>query len=428
MTLEHASAPSPAPGRGTVAMQSELVQAAQELTNTIRRRGDSLLAILEQFAAGSEEKRKLVDQTHAPSVKQLIEKADGVARRNRSRPSVCVVGKRGAGKTTLLQCWLGPDSPTRGIDEMGHLPSGDSDTTASLVRLCLLDDLRDPADADFLHVTLFAANDYPVEEPSKRPPAPGCSSPIRVRKRSTTSASPADAYRVCRSPLDDKDANIKLRDDGAGYVIHKDGTIPLTAVQWHSRQVEIPLRPDDVHEQSHARRVLQAAAIVDAPGADSQATGEYQDWKLKKNSKVFETATRELDVLLLVSSCRTDAIQLGHQAQSDIWYPWVRRCEEQGAGRVLLAITRCSELFGEAESQLKRGDATKSNEELSFHRKLWKNLLEPLMATDQSKPLVVPDDPTTWPPIFSSTRRRKICRALPRASNPGRGRRWPGNW
>jgi GTPase SAR1 family protein len=53
------------------------------------------------------------------------------------------VGKRGSGKTTLLQSWLGPDSPTGGIEESKYLPSGDSDTTACLVRLSLLDEVRE---------------------------------------------------------------------------------------------------------------------------------------------------------------------------------------------------------------------------------------------------------------------------------------------
>jgi GTPase SAR1 family protein len=393
-----------------IELRREYLESLDNLAEHLRKRLQVITERLESSAKQSKSKTVLFETIWKTRLKACDDGLRQFARLCGLRPTICSMGKRGQGKTTLLQQWLGKSSDRGGIEEIHKLPTGDTDTTASLIRLTGVARGEKSLDPQFLYCEMLEATDLLQEMPdAPRPPAPRTQVVKLLRQVTDPDIAPEMArvapYWVCRFPVKGTDDRLRLQSHNGQYVsIGFDGTEELTTIQWNARQVRIPISLDSSDNDSDAVHLLRVLDIIDAPGADSMAQDLYPEWKLQKNSYVFRDAVRELDVLLVVCSSDTAAIQLGGQFQKDIWYPWVDRCKGAGQGRLILAFSHAATFFEDADRDLAGSTETglgPLNENRSFARKIWKNVLDGLTgATASAPPLVSQLDPTTWPPIF----------------------------
>lgn len=387
-------------------LRQEFLESLGEMTEHLQKRLQVITERLESSARQSESKTGLFETVWKKRLKTCEDDLRQFARRCGLRPTICAMGKRGQGKTTLLQQWLGKPGERGGIDEIHNLPTGDTDTTASLIRLSGVANGDRSIDPRFLYCEMLGAMELREEVPdAHRPPEPRTKDVKLLRQITDPDISPVAPYRVCRFPVQGEDDKLRLQSHNGQYVsLGYDGTEELTTIQWNASQVRIPISLDSCDKESDAFRLLSVLDILDAPGADSKEEGTYCKWKRHKNSYVFRKAVRELDVMLLVCSSNVDAIQLGGQFQDDVWKPWVDRCKGAGQGRFVLAFSHAAVLFEEAKRDLTGSPdngPTPQNESRNFARKIWKNVLDGLTVCTENAPALVSQlDPTTWPPIF----------------------------
>ena len=326
------------------------------------------------------------------------------------RPTLCVMGKRGQGKTTLLHRWLEPSDGRAGIEEVQKLPTGNTDTTAALIRLTGHDGTTSSLDPQFLHCEMLGPGDLEDLKGPERPPAPQAASLkiLRQAEPGLPPSAPYWPYWICRFPLP-KDALYRLqqRDDYFFVFLSSTGVENLAPVQWHARQITVPIIVSDLDQASDVASLLRVVDIIDAPGADATSVadvGLFTAWKRHKNSHVFQVAIKELDVLTVVCSAQIAAINLGAQFQEDIWEPWLERCQGSGEGRLILAFTHAVEFFESAAKSLHVASdgANTSSEDRNFARTIWKNVLGALAVPGRKSgsSLISLSDLATWPPIF----------------------------
>jgi hypothetical protein len=331
------------------------------------------------------------------------------------------MGKRGAGKTSLLKSWLSGGKSQSGVQEINALPTGVADTTACLIRVTKAGpDMAD--DPDQLHIDLFSPED--LADVDNAPPSPehaiGSTQLRLFRKQAGDGLKPNDAFRVCRFPVieqDDHQLRIHFDSQQNVAVLSKaQGTVILSDVQWHAKLVRMPV-DTEVLAECHAKEVLSVLDVVDSPGADSMEAGDFGPFKRLKNSRVFQVATPEIDILMVVSSLDAAAINIGGQFQDDVWVPWMRRCGGKGEGRLILSLTRGGNLLAQAEKSLEaaapgraaqpqsgRGLVQRSSSDLaanSFASLILKNVLQPLaISRSEATNLVTSTQLSTWPLIF----------------------------
>lgn len=319
------------------------------------------------------------------------------------RPSLCVMGKRGQGKTSLLKGWLGSQDGKSGATEVMGLPTGDSDTTFCLVRLTLASAEVEAADKGFFTIDLLCKEDMPdVKTPPSPPSIPSSFSLSPAVDESQVGNSNA-AFLICRLPVDGTDSKLCIARHNGVFRISNVGE-PLPGVQWYTKQVKIPVQLED-GQSSHAAKVLKAVDIVDAPGADPPQQGAFAEWRMHKNSRVFQVATTQLDVLLIVASLNPDAAQLQYQFQQSIWKPWLQRCQGTGEGRLIVAFTHAAEAFKKSEARLatNRNVPTSQNDDSNFARLILNNVLNVLMTPlDSVQSFISPTDASSWPLILFS--------------------------
>ena len=340
------------------------------------------------------------------------------------RPSLCVMGRRGAGKTTLLRSWLGKTSKQKGLP-LKALPYGTEDTTACLVRIT---SKREDDTSNSIEVSLLDKNcmSSALKEDSPRPPRPDRDF-FKVRRddldhvfclaRFPVYGNRGDEGGDETRSLQEVDGIFLLDETGGGAVRFED-------IQWHAREICIPM---DVRSEDCGRAgsVLSEVDIVDSPGADSTKQGDFGDWKKVKNTKVFQVAVNELDMLLLTASSQPSSINIGGQFQEDVMYPWSRRCQSETEGRLFVLLTHAAELF---KNFLRALDEEDDDEDIaaqnnSFGRMLYKNILMPLFATapDGTPPIVQKDDVTTWPPVFFYDKDYSLLNRLTQSVPSGSG-------
>lgn len=387
------------------------LNSLSELAQYIEQRIGQLKELLEFSARVGDSKLELYRSLWQPRLEDCEADARRFKRLAEIRPTACVMGKRGQGKTTLLKRWLGKETKEDlGLEEFRKLPTGDTDTTAALVRLTASRKGNLAYDSRFLHVDLISPNELPsvIERPQHLQVA----ELQLLRQVLDPDVHPTAAFNICRFPstVTGQDEELRLKaTEGGPYQVSREGHESFANAQWTAKQVRIPVEvgPQSIH--GNASRLLNALDIIDAPGADSQAQGKLPQWKAAKNAYVFEAAINEIDVLLLVCSSDTAAIQLGGQFQRDIWFPWVDRCRGQGTGRLIMAFTKASIFLKDAKAALDRQTAdqasidsfTYNNSESNFAKKLWVNALDPLaIRTANREPIISQINPETWPPIF----------------------------
>jgi|GEM_PF-1276996 len=381
--------------------RAEFVDALGDLGKHCEKRAGDLERAFGRASAGNVRSRELVEKIWNPRFRAFREDLEEFLDDAKTKPSFCLMGKRGQGKTTLIGEWIGPETPG-GLEEIKRFPTGDTDTTAALVRIT---QVGGAASEKPLAVRLFSSEE--LQHISQRPPCPNL--PVRFGLSKVFLREEGDGakekfvreapYRVLRFP-NDKENDDQLRvsrlDEGL-YVLGWDGTEALTALQWYAKEVTVPVAAP---EGGYAGRLLSVADIVDAPGADTQKQGEYGEWKERKNNLVFTESIDRLDALLLVASANTSGAQLGGQLINAVWTPWLKRCGAQTEGRLLVIFSHAEELLKEAKELLEaeEEDDDGGNNSLSPARKIFGNVLDPLISATGS--FFRRDDTTSWPPIF----------------------------
>jgi len=376
----------------------------------LEQRIGQLKELLEYSAGSNESKRELYRSLWQPRLNECVAEARQFRRLAEVRPTACVMGKRGQGKTTLLKRWLGKEAPgDLGLEEFRKLPTGDTDTTAALIRLTASRKGNAAYDSNFLHVDLISPDE--LADVAERPAHLPINQFQLQRQIHDPDVSPTAAFNICRFPSagTSKDEELRLTSNGGAYQVSREGEQSFSSAQWTAKQVRIPVNIGSTAEHGHASRILNSLDIIDAPGADSQAQGKLPQWKAAKNAYVFKAAINEIDVLILVCSSDVAAIQLGGQFQRDIWIPWVDRCKSEGAGRLVMAFTHASIFLKDAQAAIERQRSTEegqdyyydSNSDTNFAKKLWVNALDPLaIRTPNRDPIISQINPETWPPIF----------------------------
>lgn len=394
--------PSPLTTR-VVSLRSEFLGSLKELASHLRGRISGIKSKLEEGSRlGNEERRRIYAEVWQPELTKLEGEIEAFERLSRGNPSLCAMGKRGQGKTSLLKSWMGGTEDRFGLR---YLPTGDRDTTAALIRLIGVAGEDAQPSPKFLHCDMLGDDELGVDEASRKIERPPPFPRGRILLEKEAGGPEIDGrvpYNICRFPDDSKDIQygLSITAEGRAKVTRGTGESFVDA-QWLARSVSIPVDLSAIPDDFEPKKILEVLDIIDAPGADSQAMGSnYQEFKLRKNAYVFKAAIRELEILLIICSSDTSAIQLGGQFQSDIWNPWVERCQEGMEGRLLLAFTKASILFDEVRRTLKGGQEV-SNEARNFAEKIIKNVLAPLAVARRGQaPLVDVADPGTWPPIF----------------------------
>lgn len=392
--------------------RNAFVDALGDLGKHCEKRVGDLERAFERASAGNVRSRELVEKIWNPRFRAFREDLEEFCVDAKTKPSFCLMGKRGQGKTTLIVEWIGPKAPG-GLEEIKRFPTGDTDTTAALVRITH----EEAAAEKPLAVKLFSREDLKCleermrnreegEKSFNRPPYP--SLPVRFalnklpRREEGDGAkdnlSQKDTYRVLRFPNDNKNDDqfrVSRLDEGL-YALGWDGEEALTALQWYAKEVTVPVAAP---EEGYAGRLLPVADIVDAPGADTQKQGEFGDWKERKNNLVFTESIDRLDALLLVASANTSGAQLGGQLINAVWTPWLKRCGARTEGRLLVVFSRAQELLKEAMDLLDSEEEDDGgNNSLSPARKIFGNVLDPLISAEGS--FFRRDDAASWPPVF----------------------------
>lgn len=389
----------------------EFLQSLADLAKHIEGRLAQLKELLEISSRHDKSKRALYESLWQPRLEECEREARLFKRLADVRPTACVMGKRGQGKTTLLKRWLGKETPDDlGLAEFGKLPTGDTDTTAALIRLTAARKGSPAYDSRYLHVDLISPSELP--DVTERPQHLQIDHLQLQRQVHDPDVHPSAPFNICRFPstVTGNDEELRLHAvEGGPYQVSREGHEAFSDAQWTAKQVKIPVEVGTAATHGHAARLLTSLDIIDAPGADSQAQGKLPHWKAAKNAYVFEAAINEIDVLILVCSSDTSAIQLGGQFQNDIWFPWVDRCNGEGAGRLVMAFTRGSIFLREAKKAIDRSNADPEtadqsyfdNADANFAKKLWVNALDPLaIRTANREPIISQINPETWPPIF----------------------------
>ncbi|ALG68453.1 hypothetical protein [Beggiatoa leptomitoformis] len=390
--------------------QREFTVSLQSLVKYIQNRLDEIESNFEKAKLKEPACQEVYSQTWKPRLKKLRDKAEQLQRLTAIRPSLCVMGKQNQGKTSLLQSWLG--NAIGGIQEMSYLPVGDSDTTACLVRLTKGSSFPDEPSTHYLHVELFPTDFEPtIQRPT-----------LRLQKKTIRLLRTVDEpiridkpFHVCRFPVLPEDDDFYLEEHNhLSYKISETGNIQLSDIQWHIKQVTIPVALP-AQKLSIAEQTIDTLDIIDAPGADSMnLVGNYSEWKKTKNTAVFTSATHEIDVLLIVCSSDPAAMAIGGQFQDTVWSPWQKRCQGQGNGRLLLSFTHAAVLFKKISNTLKKEDTereiaknpnqskeyVKNYAETNFYSTIFKNVISPLMSAERDEQPLISTDLATWPPIF----------------------------
>lgn len=391
--------------QGLTTIRKIFLGNAQSLAHQLETKLLKISSALEESSSGSLIKQKILEDVWQPQIQELSKSIKAYSKRAQTNPTLCVMGKRGQGKTSLLVKWLG-DQKNQGIDEFQLLPTGDMDTTAALVRLTGVDSATSEPSPDFLHCTMLENDDLPEIKGGNRPPSTTHSS-FRL-SRNTIDIPPKIPFNICKFPDSEFPDKYKIKVEKNGTAkIALEGGDSLDKAQWHAKEVIVSVDLSRLDTNSGSRQLLEVLDIIDAPGADSQAQGGYPDWKKKKNGYVFQTAIKNLDILLIISASETSAIQLGGQFQSDIWVHWVNRCKGAMEGRLLLAFTKATEFFNEVKERIPPNSVFSQNEERNFARKIMKNVIEALANYPADAGLVKTSDPLTWPPIFFFEKERE---------------------
>ncbi|MCS6976879.1 MAG: hypothetical protein NZM31_07715 [Gemmatales bacterium] len=366
-------------------------KALEQLVERLEQRLGQIEADLELACANRPEMRSVFQETWKPRFEAAKKRVDKLRRMLGVRQSLFVMGKRGQGKTTLLRAWIGSGIRAQPGHEALPLPTGVEETTCCLVRLTESNNPADPMQVDLL----------PAEVLSGVEPRPARPLLDRILlSRAAADGAPDDSpFFVLRYPVKNKDHGLRLHAEGSFYYVGKSGELALTSVQYHTREVTVPLFRGDL--QGHARQLLEVLDIVDAPGADPAAKGEYAEWVRHKNREVIRQGMDRLDLLLLVCSAQTAAINLSAQVQEDVLKPWVERCKYNPHGRLLLTVTHAAELLDEAKQVLKNGYSG-GGVTNSVARKLVGNILEPLAAIRVGDVglFEIEGEVRNWPPLF----------------------------
>jgi len=355
---------------------------------------------MEAAASRNDGRSKLFEEIWRPKLDGLAHDIQEFRRRSATNPTLCVMGKRGQGKTSLLRKWLAgdvtPNDDNNPLAAILDLPSGSSDTTAALVRLrsVKMDDPR--YDPSYLYCSMLEER-HLAHLTNNRPPAPPLDS-LRVARLGKK------AYWVCRFPCEKEETGHTLAIDstGVGTVVATASGSSLASVQWHAREVLVPVDLTHTPSVSFGARTLAVLDVIDAPGADAAMQKPYEEWKREKNGLVFKAAIRELDVLFLIASADVAAVQLGGQFQKEIWWEWLERCRDDRdmAGRLVLAFTNAARLFDAAEKRIS-SESSHQNDVSDFANLICKNVLEQLAPHPDGVPqLLRAKDPRTWPPMF----------------------------
>jgi len=356
----------------------EVVKIAEARLATVRQE-------LDQRAAHNQELAETLRQEGGwySRLEQLEEKLRQLKAKAEVRQTLVSVGKRGQGKSTLIRKWLAPGIKTLEGQDPLPLPTGVDETTSALVRLTSL------GDHTALEVRLLPAEALPdITHRPDRPGLPEGSNHLLLDRRTADAA--LSAFSVMRYPVDNADRQVYLERQGERYVMGRQGSIPLPAVQYHAAEIVVPLAREEL--SGHTRQLLETLDVVDAPGADPSGRGEFPDWMRYKSREVFRRGNERIDLLMLVVSIEVAAVHLGGQMQAEILEPWRKRCQDVTQGRLLIVITHAADLLQDVCEPTAR-----DLEERSPARRIVGNVLEPLAHLGFFDLDGSPDD---WPPIF----------------------------
>ena len=408
--------------------RENFIAALTETGKAIRAHIGEINTVMLRAVAQNQALERCHQKTWGARIERMNRELSNFERCVLLRPSLCVMGRRGAGKTTLLNSWLGKTKKQKGVP-LKALPYGTEDTTACLVRIT---SKRDDDTSNSIEVSLLDKNcmSGDLQEDSPRPPRPDRDF-FKVRRDDQDRVfclARFPVYGNRKDKAEDKggDETRSLQEVDGIFVLDETGrgAVRFEDIQWHAREICIPM---DVRSEDCGRAgsVLSEVDIVDSPGADSTKQGDFGDWKKVKNTKVFQVAVNELDMLLLTASSQPSSINIGGQFQEDVMYPWARRCRSESEGRLFVLLTHATELFKNAMRAL---DEEEDEEDIaaqnnSFGRMLYKNILMPLFATapDGTPPIVQKDDITTWPPIFFYDRDYDFLNRLTQSVPSGSG-------
>lgn len=374
-------------------LQRQHESAIEELLRRLGHRLEEIRSQLCEACKADRDMQAAYRETWKPRFEKIHDAILRLQRLSTTRQSLFVMGKRGQGKTSLLRRWIGQGIRGPLGQEPLPLPTGTEETTCCLVRLTAV---KASTNDDYLQVDLLPPDVLTDVEP--RPNRPPVESVLVSRAVSPT-LPPESPFFVLRYPVKNKDDRIYLTRTGHTYTLSEKGDMPLTTLQYYASEVTVSLELSNL--DSHARQLLQVLDIVDAPGADPAAKGEYAEWVRHKNRVVIRRGMDRLDLLLLVCSAQTAAINLSAQVQEDVLKPWVKRCKDHPHGRLLLAITHSAELLDEAKHALERGRSANGGGH-SIARKLVGNILEPLAAVREGgiSLFELAGNVRNWPPIF----------------------------
>jgi hypothetical protein len=326
-----------------------------------------------------------------PRFRNLRQQIEQLKRRAEVRQSLVVMGKRGQGKSTLIRNWIGKGLQDSTGDELLPLPTGVEETTCCLVRLSIQQE--NDQGRHRLQVRLLPST--VLVQIAKRPPRPPLSGEQEQFYISLSGGDwpPSYAFAIMRYPVENQDRQIYLTAiENNCYRLARQGEFSLIEAQYHVGEVVVPLALERL--SGHARQLLNILDIVDAPGADPSARPPYPEWLRYKNGEVFKQWMERLDLLLLVCSAETAAINLGGQLQDEVLRPWYERCQQHPQGRMLLVVTHSAQLLDEAWKLLA---GQRTGQEDSVARKLVGNILAPLSNIGFFQ---LESDVQNWPPIF----------------------------
>jgi hypothetical protein len=375
-------------------LQQKFVDRLQQAVGRMQHRLQAIRQALDEKSLGNAELiESLEEGGWNERLSQLFERLKELQAKAEVRQTLVVVGKRGQGKSTLLRTWLGRGIVAGGLQEPLPLPTGVDETTAALVRLSCCPNRK----TEYIEVQLLPENSMAEVQPRPpRPPLPEDGSTLRIATR--TSDPEVSPFFVMRYPVEGRDTELYLDQQGDYYLVGRSGAIPLPQVQYHAKEVTVNFHPNQL--ASYACNLLHNLDVVDAPGADPAEKGTFGKWIRNKSREIFRLGAQRMDLLLLVASVQTAAIQLGGQMQEEILRPWRERCQRRTQGRLLIVVTHAAQLFHDVYSEL-GGSVT---EERSPARKLVGNLLDPLANLGF---LDLDGDLDDWPPMFFVENDRK---------------------